>query len=494
MKKEGILALLLALLIMITVVSCGNASESGNVTTPSPVASEGPDNTEAVTEASTVDDKGYRLDDIPADLKLNTEIKMLYWSDVENPEFFVEDTNGEAVNDAIYSRNAKVEERLDITFNYVGKPGNFNNNAAFNREAKTAKNNGDGFDIYAAYSMTTASLANAGLCRDLLKREVIDFEKPWWPDQLISEALIFDKLFFASGDLSTNMLYMMYVSFFNKDFIERYKLENPYELVNKNEWTFDKLFEMSSALDSTGSSGADMVWAFATSNDIHMDPYFFAAGLRVVEKDQDGVPQISEKMSSDRAIAVADAIQQYVARENVTIADKNDEFAKNNALFSVNRARYASKNLANADVSFGIVPVPKYTADQDTFVTILGFPYTLYAIADSSEQPDAASAALECLCSEGYRTITPALFEITMKVRYTTDGLASQMMDKVRENISFDIGRIFTSSLENLPYSIFRGYIKATDGVGYKTTFDSKYSTFSRLLKKLASSFEKIEG
>ena len=69
--------------------------------------------TEAAPETENPYDKdGYLKDKIPEDLKLNTTIRMLYWSDFEHVEFFVEQETGEAVSDAIYTRNLTVNDRL----------------------------------------------------------------------------------------------------------------------------------------------------------------------------------------------------------------------------------------------------------------------------------------------------------------------------------------------------------------------------------------------
>ncbi len=479
MKTTRILCLIIAAITALSLFSCANGTEN-EVTTPSATVTDNSPVADVTTEKSLYDDKGFRLDDIPETLKLNTTLKMLYWSDFENVEFFVEEESGDQIKDAIFTRNLHVEDRLDVQFEYHGTPGNFQNRDAFVDEAINAKNNGDEFDIYAAYSMTTANLAHRGLCRDLRKLGTIDFSKPWWPEKLITEGTIYNKLFFASGELSTNMLYMMYTFFFNKDLLDQYNLESPYELVDSNSWTYEKLFEMSKAVEDAGSVGAtDKIYAFTTSSDVHLDPFYFGADLRILERDEDGTPIISPKFTSVRAQDVAEAVQKYLHQSYCTWTDTSNLFANGSVLFTTNRARYASASLSSASFVYGVLPTPMFDADQKNYVTILGFPYTLYAVADSSPDPNAASAALECLASEGYRTITPVLFEISMKVRYSTDNDASRMFDIIRNTVSFDTGRIFTSSLSNYPYSVFRGAVKSA--TGGKTYFSEAKAAASRM-------------
>lgn len=72
---------------------------------------------------------------------------------------------------------------------------------------------GDGaYDIFAAYSRTIAACAANSLTTDISYSKYIDFDNPWWQETLVEESMIGDNLYFISGDISTNVLYMMYAS------------------------------------------------------------------------------------------------------------------------------------------------------------------------------------------------------------------------------------------------------------------------------------------
>lgn len=487
--------LLLALLMTVSAfVSCGNTTDPTDETTPAPTAQTSEE--QGTDTESLYDDEGFLKDKIPSTLKLNTTLTMLYWKDRENVEFFVDDETGETVQDSIHDRNLRVEDRLGVEFEYVGTAGNYEHQSNFLTEAKNAKAGGTDFDLYAAYSMTTAGLAYNGLCRNLLNFDIIDFSAPWWPDSLINEAKIGGKLFLASGDLSTNLLYMMYPLYFNKDLIANYNLEDPYALVKNNEWTFAKLFEMAAAAeaDSTGSADAK-IYGFTQSTQVHCDAWFYAAGLRTIDRDKNGDLILSELWGSQRAEQAATEVQQFLHQTYTSYKDSDKSFMNGNSIFSLERARYASQYLAEASFTYGIVPMPKFDKDQANYATPIGYPSTLYAISDSSKQADAAAAALECLCSEGHRTVTPALFDITMKTKYASDSDAGQMFDIIRATTSFEVGRIYTSQLDNYPYSIFRSYVASdSPSASYTTSYQSAVRPLNKSLKKLQEAFDKIEG
>jgi hypothetical protein len=113
------------------------------------------------------------------------------------------------------------------------------------------------------------------------------------------------------------------------------------------------------------------------------------------------------------------------------------------------RARVSHKILASSygDCEFVILPCPKYDKDQKDYITVMGNPFTLYAIASDIAKPDMASAVIECFASEGYRIVTPAVFELSLKTRYVDDPISSEMYDIIRANITYDIGRLFSGSL-----------------------------------------------
>ena len=167
--------------------------------------------TEAVTtvdpDAGKYDSQGYLKDSLPEKTNLGETVTILYWSDVENPEFFVEDTNGGKVEEAINRRNAKVEERLAVKLDFIGTPGNASKRADYIAKIRADFSGDRLYDIYAGYTLAMATAATSGFCANLLDHSSIDFTAPWWPEKLISESTINNKLFFATGDLSTCLLY-----------------------------------------------------------------------------------------------------------------------------------------------------------------------------------------------------------------------------------------------------------------------------------------------
>lgn len=492
-------ALLIACLTLIVSLSCcaspnvtNNESDTLAESIPQ-MTDNGSDDSAASSDAPTVDKDGFLLDDIPESVKFpGKEIAILYWSDVENPEFFAEDANGDIVENAIYSRNAAVENRLGITFRFDGTPGNNSNNDNYVKRVAASYDGGDAYDIYSAYSMTTASVAYAGYCENLLKYDAIDFSKPWWPDSLITEATINNKLYFCSGDISTNLLYMMYAVYFNKGMIKSYGLDDPYDCVDNDTWTYETMFRMANTVAGSHSASND-VYGFVVSSNVHLDPFFYGAGLRTTERDADGNPMISPSFGGDLATTVVGEVWKFLHQDGNSLSDGKTLFPEGQALFAMDRARFASEQMSNSETDFGVVPVPKYSVDQATYSTCMGFPYSLYAISVGSEQKEAAAYVLECMASESFRKITPALFELSMKERYVLDSKSSRMFDIIRASVSFDLGRIFAASLEKVTYSTYRNAFYKDNEPNYTSSYKSIARGLKLDLEALVQKFGSFE-
>ena len=99
--------LLAGMLALLPFAGCRKQQE-----TPDTPASSGGAQTEALYDAD-----GYLNDQLPRNLSFGgEEIRLLYWSDVEMQEFEAEEQkDGELINNAIFSRNETVEDRLGVS-------------------------------------------------------------------------------------------------------------------------------------------------------------------------------------------------------------------------------------------------------------------------------------------------------------------------------------------------------------------------------------------
>ena len=480
MLKRTLAILLASLMLISAMVSCGKSdvvdnTEQTNMTTATP------DGSEVVSENTTVtttvaetenpyDENGYLKDDLNPELDYKGEVfTILYWSDVERIEFEVESQTGDLIGDALFNRNAAVEERLGIDFEWIGTLGNNANKNAFVAVAENDVKSGGEYDVFAGYSMTGASIALQGLSRNLMDVEHINFDQPWWPDTLIELATINDRLYFCSGDISTNMLHMMYCTLYNKDFATELGIGNLYEMVDKGTWTLDKMAELASSSysDLNGDTIRDVGDRYGVSVAIttNFDAFYPGGGLNVIEKDANGTPVVSDDFYSEKAHALLGKVVAMFHETNYAAFPESvsgwglKPFAEGRVLFLVDRNYVTSSgDFADTNVNYGVLPVPKFDESQENYHTCLSFPYTMYSISIATDdaKADMAGAVLECMASESYRQVTPAVFEIAMKLKYSGGDDDARMYDIVRDSVHIDLGRVFNTPLQSIDWSVFR--------------------------------------
>ena len=144
--------------------------------------------------------------------------------------------------------------------------------------------------------------------------------------------------------------------------------------------------------------------------------------------------------------------------------------------------------LPGSGVDFGIAPIPKYNKDQDGYSTTLNYKYSLYMISKGTDIPEVAAYTLEALASEGYRSVTPNLYEVAMKIRYTTDSTSQRMIDHIRDGVSFEVGRTFTHIFDYETYRAIRKALAGTADEGWSSTAAGLSGVFAKQLTTLINS------
>ena len=165
-----VIALICAILMLVPVfASCANTNGEDVVTTDPAQTAATP--TETTPEVDlNLDDQGFWKDDLPDEIDYQGEtVTILYWDDVERPEFEVtqDEADGDMIKEAIYHRNVATEERMGVTFEWVGTPGDSGDRANFTNYVRNAFSGGTYYDIIATYSRTAGMLLTEGLIQDL---------------------------------------------------------------------------------------------------------------------------------------------------------------------------------------------------------------------------------------------------------------------------------------------------------------------------------------
>lgn len=423
--------------------------------------------------------------DLPDSLDFGGEaINIWYFtknSDVS--ESFIDivgDLNGDVVDEALYNRNLKVEEQLnvDLVFTDTGVGSSDTGNAI-----RSLVMSGDTtYDIFNVVQWNAAILVTQGLYRNLIDLPYVDIEKPWWSQYYIKEINIGkNNRYFLCGDISIDMIRCISCMYFNKVIFEDY-YGNPdqmYQTVLDGNWTIDKLskYVKETYADINGNEMADDGDRFGLMlNDYNnIDILFYGAGLRATSRDQDDIPNLA--LNNERTASVMEALYELCHNTQGTLLrstgegtlQNNVDFNNGKSLFLMGFL-YTSEQLRNMQQDYGIIPSPKYDETQQNYSAVVHDIATLICLPQTASKLEEIGAVLELMAYESYKTVTPAYYETAMKTKYTRDQLSSQIIDLLHDSNMTDIAYVFGDSFQRL------GYIGREMIAGKQSNFASYYS------------------
>ena len=434
--------ILAALLLAGTITGCGDTAEE---TTAAAVETQ-----PVETESETL----FMEDNLPEDLDFGgTAVNTFGWEEVAIIEFFAEEMNGDVVNDAVFQRNQVVEERLNVSLGYTLAPGNNANHQAWAGTVMSSTMAGDGAnDIIAGYSMAPTILAYNRVLIDLLTLDYIDFAMPWWPSSLIDEAVCGGKLYFCSGDISTNMISMLYCMFYNKTVATNQGLEDFYPLVKNGTWTIEKNYQMAEAaisdLNGDGQMTVDDRFGYITEWDrISLVAYYGTGNLLVDVID--GVPVASQKEVLFDAFQLChsycqingfmlDTFKQFGTAESSRIAG-SELFKQGNSLFICNGTRLLP-TMGDMEDDYGIVPLPKWSEEQTQYYSMQDG-YGISVPLACSTDMERVCVIKEAMAAESLNIVRPAYYENALKNRYVRDETSVEMLDIITNGNVADLGQ-----------------------------------------------------
>ena len=489
--RKIISALLLAVMIL-TTASCSD--------TP---ASESEDTNGAqdavVTDAPEETTEEIITDDLP-ERDFEGHNFMIYSTNNEGNTWYTtvfttaEEDSAEAIESGIYNRNLKVGERFNVTIKETLVTMNDITNSIMAGDSA--------FDIALIKGADALSLAQQKSLYDLKEMEYINLDKPYWDQNAKTQLTLANKLYIGIGDFMTTHIDETIVMFFNKALIGDYTLESPYDLIENDQWTLDKMFEMGQSViqDLNGDSKFDDNDRFALLSWSGVGyPYMFlSSGEKYMSKNADDIPEIAfnterfatmfEKvvtmMHSDNDTFFYDAN----VRQNTKGASNNHRvqeimFPGNQALFWVECTSWA-KALRDMDADFGIIPSPKFDEAQTRYYNYCNQNFFAMSIPVTSDV-ERTSIIAEALNSESTGTVLSAYYYITLKTKYSRDEQSQAMLDIIFDSRSYDIGNVyFDGSVNSAIY---------TRAANNNTDIASYYATVQKsLTKQIEKAIEKI--
>ena len=412
-------------------------------------------------------------------------------------DFAAEELTGEAINDAKYNRNLLAQDKLNVTIDAISTP-NALTNEGIDYIKKDVQGGTQAYDLTTLCAYSAVSLAASNCLYDFQKVPYIDLSAPWW-DQVANESLkVIDQLFFTTGDLTISDNDATYCIMFNKQLIEDYSLENPYELVANSKWTLEKFIEMaenvSADLDGDGKFGQNDRYGALVWDDTIMG-VLNCSGSKCATVNSDGLFELT--LNTELNIDVITTFLEFTSQKNIVCAYQrlnwNDSllvnmFSGDQGLFLTQLIQLVPK-MRDMDTDFGILPMFKYQEEQERYHTAIGSWHSVFVcVPNGQANLERTGIVTEFLACEGKYDLTEAYYEKTLKGKNTRDEESREMLDIIFSSRVYDNGWYYSFGYGGNLMDMFRNY---------QNNFASMYKQSERVkqktLQKINESYEELK-
>ena len=408
---------------------------------------------------------------VPSTVEKNdygSEFYLSILDDVNPPKYYwVEESENDAMSEAVYARQEKVRKYLGVDIYGVGIGLNHDN---YIEPFKTAVKNKDGSvdTLLTHVSTGVCSLLSESYLRDFSEMPGINLDADYWNRDFMDSISIADKYYLGFSDF--NILYTNVIAF-NKDMMDQYAdhLEKSvYKLVEDKEWTLDQMIGLAQlvAIDRTGDGKTDDDTFGITGNQwVPWIGFLHASNMNLVEMDESGAYKVAvmnekykEKMSMlvDKLKSLSSS--NYAYFQYRTTAAPLVPLTSGRALMQLS-ATYDLVGYLDSDVTFGVLPYPMWdTAQADVGYRSLQWGGYL-CIPNYLGNEEMVGETLEVLSF--YSEPVMITFYEKMLGKQVADVPEDRaMLDIVWKSVCTDFGQTFTDecgTLYLLPYVTWPG-------------------------------------
>ncbi|MBQ8510681.1 MAG: hypothetical protein IJ493_12310 [Clostridia bacterium] len=450
--KRAIALILLASLLAAS-ISCGEAKPSERTPTTSDTA----ETTPAETEMSY--DPGLPAADFKGEtftfLTRGEEGTSNNWY---HADIVSESENGEYLNDAVWRRTSYIEDTYNVKIEqlYGGNTSTALTGSEMSRFVNSSIMSGDNaFDAILSSAYDTIGYAVNDYLLDLNELEYLDLTKPWWDQNAAADLAFGDRIYFTVGELTYVDNLAAQCMIFSKNVADTLKIADPYQTVRDGDWTLDTLIANSKLAfrDINGDNEMDEsdCFGFTYWQDTCFS-FVISTGNTIGSIDKNGEPQFT--FYSERMVNTWEKMIAFLEDES-TLSLFNERKLYTGEPYGGTVVKMLDSDsmlynwvtmcdlsaLRNSTNDFGILPIPKYDADQENYITpVGGYGCAMLSVPVTTGDPDRTGFILEAFCAKSMELVTPAFYDKTLSSKYTRDVESEEMLDLIYSTRRYDIG------------------------------------------------------
>lgn len=475
--------LLLTALLASTVVSCGAEAASGS-------AGDGADaDGSAAVTAETEPVETHPMITALADADYDGYSFGILGEQMRD-HIFVEEPDGDVINDAIYRRNTEIEERYNVKLDY--------NIVAWKEAPAIIQSEvmaGDStYDLTTSTHLYLGSALTGNYFRDWSSIPNIDLSKPYYVADANKTYSIGDKTMLLFGDFMDSNINCCWVYVFNKRLAGDYDLPDLYEIVDSGKWTIDTVIslvkDVETDLNGDGVMDDSDFYGFSTDIYAAVDSYTRTFGLSAISKNAENYP-VLDFFKESTVDAYTTLFNLYYNTPGVhyvegAFAQIAKSFIPGNAIFSngLMNSLY-SADMRDMKDDYGVLPYPKLNESQEGYYTYLDgtFSSQMVLVSSSEDKLDRTGMITEALNAYSYEYVRSAIYDTALKVKAARDEASIRMLDLVLDGRRFSFDSFDENSFKLSPTNALRSNIQ-----GKKDSIASYYEKNQKSCEKWVTS------
>lgn len=351
----------------------------------------------------------------------------------------------DAYANAIHERNGLVEDRLEIELVGMQCDGSGDVKSKFDTDVTTNANNFQA--CFGTVEMTLQS-TYAGNTLPFSEIQYINLENDYWNQDCYEQLKLGGESYMNSGDIMLSDKEVLWAVYFIKSRIAQASLESPYDLVNNNQWTWDKMMEMAAAVAEDVDASDTMV---INTSDIfglcthpeNIPASWESAGLKTVQIGEDGMPYMA--WGEDEFYTVYEGLKE-IMNNKMVVSPKDIDFistaiTKNKTLFGTEVIAFV-RSYRESENEFGIVPYPKYNSNVSRFNSYVAINSGVVSVGYTNPETEYIGIVLETMAWLGRDHLLPEYYDKQLKGRYASDRESAAMLDIIFNYRCYDIGAL----------------------------------------------------
>lgn len=359
---------------------------------------------------------------------------------------WTDELNGDVVNDALFNRQTKVNDRFNVALAISSRPTQSESSAA----AKNSVTAGDDeFQLYCSHVVQMGIDVTSNIYRDLYELPRLDFSKPWWSPEVRKNLTYRGKAFLAVGDYDLSALHTTMCMFYDKGIAAEYGLEDIYSVVKAGEWTKDRFYSVTDFhedLNGDGTCDASDRYGFSLDRNGDANTWLYAFGKKVLEPQEDGT--FANVFYDEKIVSITEWAYDLQFNRESTYSEEAwntgvSMITEHRTLIGIGGVRHALSYLRDSEIDYAIIPFPKWDEQQDGYHTYVSGSHDTQGVLLTVQDPEFVGTIIEALNAEGWKTVSPAYYDNALKYKGTRDEQSIEMLDILLDGRVFDFGYVY---------------------------------------------------